>query len=756
MSRKRKVQKKRRFGIRFMPLLSILLLGLISLLFYAIYLDFEVRKKFEGARWEVPSRVYARPLDLFVGKPLTKADFILELKQLRFKNSLIDSPGNYYTRSSSVYFYSRPFKFPEEATSATRVRVDFDRNIIHKIVNLDTRNVIDLWRLEPVFIGGIYPKLVEDRVLVKLEEVPKALVDTLLAVEDRKFYEHYGVAPFSIIRALVANIRAGSRVQGGSTLTQQLVKNFYLSSEKTIQRKLNEAIMALLLEMHYTKDEILEAYLNEVYLGQDGRRAIHGFGLASQFYFDTAIENLKPKQIALLVGLVKGASYYDPRRFPERALKRRQLVQTLQYKQAIISENQYESQLKSPMGVSKNKPSGVSPYPYFLDLVKRQLIRDYKPEDLQTAGLRLFTSLDPITQYKTEKSITKRLKILERDARLPQNKLEVGAIITDPGTGLVRTLIGGRKFRGSGFNRALDASRQIGSLIKPIVYLTALQQDKDYRLNTLIPDDPISIDLETGESWVPENYDKIYHGDVSLSAALASSFNAATVRLGLNVGLDKVIKNAHRLGIESDIQSYPAVLLGATQFSLYEITQAYQTIASQGFKTPLRAINTVATDTGEVLSRYPLTVQQAVNPEHAYLILNAMQSVMTEGTGRKIYKDFPSSFKVAGKTGTSNDYRDSWFAGITGDKLAIIWVGADDNSSIGLSGGTGALKVWKDVMLQTKTQSLSLVAPENIDFVNSSLVMHQSGEKVCLENQVMPIVSGVIPSESERIVCTND
>ena len=674
MAGKRKIQKKRRFRIPILPLLSFALVGLISILFYAMSLDVEVRAKFEGTRWEVPSRVFARPLDLYAGEALSIQDLLLELKQLRYKNSLIDVPGNYFRRDASVYIYMRPFKFPDESVNATRLRVDFEEGKIKNVINRDTLQVVDLWRLEPVFIGGIYPKRSEDRVLVKLDEVPKTLTDTLIAVEDRDFYHHFGIAPLSILRALIANIQAGRRVQGGSTLTQQLVKNFYLTDEKTISRKLNEAIMALLLELHYSKNEILQAYLNEVYLGQDGRRAIHGFGLAAQFYFDKSIQNLDARQCALLVGLVKGASYYDPRRFPKRALVRRQVVQKIQLEQGIITDRQYKAQVNEALGVSKNKPSGISPYPYFLDLVKRQLKRDYSSKDLKTAGLRLFTSLDPIVQSKAEKAIKARLKSLEKRQNLPPDTLQVAAMITNPGTGEVRALIGGRNFRRAGFNRALDASRQIGSLIKPIVYLTALQQSEKYYLNTLIPDEPVEIPLENGENWTPENYDKQYHGKVSLTAALADSYNVATVNLGMNVGLERVIANAHRLGIKSDIKAYPAILLGATQFSLYEITQAYQTIASEGFKTPIRSIKTVTTGSGESLVRYPLTVEQVIKPEYAYLVLNAMKAVMTHGTGKSVYWHIPKDFTIAGKTGTTNDYRDSWFAGLTGDNLTVIWV----------------------------------------------------------------------------------
>ncbi len=737
-----------------MSLFALSLGGLVLLAFYAIYIDYEVTRKFEGSRWEVPSRVYARPLELYPGKVLSKQDLLLELKKLRYKNRQLTQPGSYYKRSKAIYLHSRHFAFPDEEIPAARLKISFSGNRIKTIRNLDSNDKLDLWRLEPVFIGGIYPRLHEDRVLVRLEQVPAALVNTLLAVEDKHFREHHGIAPLSILRALIANIRAGRKVQGGSTLTQQLVKNFYLTSEKTLARKINEAIMALLLELHYSKDEILEAYLNEVYLGQDGNRAIHGFGLAAQFYFDTDLTNLNEAQIALLVGLVKGASYYDPRRHPERALKRRQLVQALQFQEGLISAKKYRRQRNLPLGVNKDKPSGISPYPYFLDLVKRQLRRDYAPKDLQTAGLKLFTTLDPVLQHKTEKSIRSQLQKIEKAKHLPPNSIQVAAAISEPDTGLVRALVGGRNFRVNGFNRALDSSRQIGSLIKPVVYLTAIQKPAVYRLNTVIQDAPISIRLEDGRNWVPKNYDKRYHGDISLLGALVNSYNAAAVRLGLQVGVDAVVKNLYKLGVKRELSGYPSLLLGAVELSLFDVMQVYQTLASQGFKTPLRAISMVSKDNGEVLSRYPPEVEQSIDAAHAYLVLHAMQEVMRKGTGKSFYQRFPYTFTAAGKTGTTNDYRDSWFAGFTGNKLAVVWLGRDDNQPMGLSGSSGALRIWTDIMARTHSMPFKPVSPPGIEFIEVNLLMNNKGQVECEEDYPMPVIVEHLPNEQERIVCT--
>jgi len=719
-------------------------------------LDKQVTEQFEGKRWEVPSRVYARPLELYAGKVISVDQLLFELRLLRYKQSIDNDIGSYRQQSNKVTIHTRAFKFWDEDTPSISLEVTFKRNKILSIKNINAQEVLDVWRLEPLFIGGIYPKINEDRVLLRIQDVPDTLIKTLLEVEDRHFYEHFGVAPLSIIRALVANIRAGGRVQGGSTLTQQLVKNFYLSNEKTITRKLNEALMALLLEFHYSKNEILEAYLNEIYLGQDGSRAIHGFGLAAEYYFDKPLENLDEAQIALLVGLVKGASYYNPRRFYERALKRRNVVLMVQARAGIVGEEDLIALKDLPLNISKYGPSGITKYPAFMDLVRRQLNKDYRPEDLSSAGLRLFTTIDPLVQFEAEESIDKWLPKLEQKIKLEKNVLEAAAMVTDAGSGAVRALVGGREFRASGFNRALDSHRHIGSLIKPAVYLTALQQPELYRLNSTLEDSAITITMENGFQWSPENYDKREHGEVALISALANSYNLATVRLGMALGLENISDTLHALGVERKIAIYPSMLLGAVDMSVYDVLKMYQTLSAQGFQTPVRAIQTVTTSTGEVLSRYPINVEQTLSSDAIYLLNTALQEVTKSGTAKKIYRRMPYSFSVAGKTGTTNDYRDSWFAGMTGDKVAVVWLGADDNRSIRLTGSSGALPIWTDIISATASRSLDIPIAENIIFERSSAIIHTNGNVKCVENKVFPFIRGSVPSRLEEPQCIED
>ena len=741
-------------------LIGLLLLVVASSGFavYVLKLDKQVTDQFEGKRWEVPSRVFARPLELYSGRVLSKAQLEFELRLLRYtqsSNPQQSGVGSYAQSRNRIVIYTRPFNFWDEESASVLLEVNFKRNKISSIKNLQTNQTLDVWRIEPLFIGGIYPKINEDRVLIRTQDAPSSLIKTLLAVEDHRFYDHYGVAPLSILRALIANIRAGSSVQGGSTLTQQLVKNFYLSSEKTLTRKLNEAIMALLLEFHYSKDEILEAYLNEIYLGQDGSRAIHGFGLAAEYYFDKPLFSLDESQIALLVGLVKGASFYNPRRFPDRALQRRNTVLTVQAKAGIIKAEDLVLLKDQALNVTEKGPSGVTKYPAFMDLVRRQLNKDYRPEDLSSAGLRIFTTIDPLVQSEVEQSVDSRLPKLERHASLPSDTLQAAAMVADSGSGAVRALIGGRGFRLSGFNRSLDSKRQIGSLIKPAVFLTALQRAQDYQLNTVLDDSDITIPMENGFLWTPENYDKKSHGSVSLISALANSYNLATVRLGMELGLENVAQTLEDLGLQRDIDIYPSLLLGAVDLSVYEVMQMYQTLSAEGFQTPLRSIQTVTTSNGKVLSRYAISVEQTLTSEAVYLMKTALQEVTKNGTAKKIYQRMPHMFNVAGKTGTTNDYRDSWFAGMTGDKVAVVWLGADDNQSIQLTGSSGALPIWIDIISATASRSLDVPISDNIVFARSPAIIHSSGSVKCESNRVFPFIKGSAPNHMDNSICTD-
>ncbi len=719
--RRRRIHKKRlppprrskkfHFKIRWI----IILIVMIFAGNYIGAIDVKVRKQFEGKRWALPARVYASPLELYSGSNISPESLNVELKALGYQYSKkIYETGQYQRSKNKFIITTRSFKFWDGTISPRKVQVRFVGSTVKSIIELQTNKPVALLRLEPRLIGKIYPTHNEDRVLVQLKDVPQQLIDAIISVEDRNFYSHYGVSLRGTIRALFENIMSGEVVQGGSTLTQQLVKNFYLTPEKTFKRKINEAIMSVLLEWHYSKEQILEAYFNEVFLGQDGNRAIHGMGMAARFYFNRSLEELKLPQLALLVGLIRGPTVYNPRLHPKTAINRRNLVLDLMVQEEKISANESIIAKNTPLNIIK-KMSEKFPYPAFIGLVRHQLHKDYREEDLRSEGLQIFTTLNPTLQKVGERVMVKGLKKLQKKHRKARN-LQGAMVLTNVENGEVLALVNGKNSQYAGFNRPLNAIRPIGSLAKIAVYLTALERNKSYSLTTMIDDKPYTWeDRNTGEVWKPRNYDKISHGRVPLYYALSKSYNLATVRLGMSLGLGKIYETLERLGIEREFKTrYPSMLLGSIALSPLEVTQMYQTIASGGFRVPLQAIRAVLDHNGEPLKHYGLEIKKRFEEAPVYLLNYALRQAVREGTGRRVSRTLPSSMVLAGKTGTSNDLRDSWFAGFGGEFLAVTWIGRDDNKPMGLSGGTGAMVVWRDLIASIRPKTSMPQAPNNI------------------------------------------
>jgi len=714
---KKPVNKRRGFFRRLLP--YVFLLGCaaaVVLAGYMVYLDSAVRAQFEGMRWTLPAKVYASPLELYAGLGLSRSDISARLDRQGYRaSSSLARAGSYHSSSNQLDIHTRAFTFWDGKQAAREIRLKFNGSGVSSLSTLDDKGDSALMRLDPLMIGSIYPKQGEDRILVKLGEVPPMLPAGLITVEDREFMTHWGVSLKSIARAAWANLRAGGVVQGGSTITQQLVKNFYLDNRQTLVRKGKEALMAILLDAHYSKPEILEAYLNEVYLGQDGSRAIHGFGLASYFYFQKPLEELQPQEIALLVAMVKGPSYYNPRRHPERAKRRRDLVLDMFHAAGFLEDDGWRQAQKAGLGVSARSVRSTSQYPAFIDLVRRQLLGPYKDNDLTEEGLRIFTTLDPAVQAATEKRVAKGLDKVEAGRGIKRNSLQSAAVVTSVEGGRVLALVGGRDAGFAGFNRALDARRPIGSLIKPVVYLTALAQPSKYNVITPVDDSALAVKLANGDTWRPQNYSKRTHGNaVPLHYALSHSYNLATARLALDVGIPNVIDTLKKLGYTGDPLSVPSLALGAVDMAPMQVAQIYNTLAAGGYYTPLLAIRDVTTRQGEPLSRYPLKIQRAIDEAPVYLTNWILQRVARFGTGASMYNTLDSSLNVAGKTGTSDELRDSWFAGFSANRLAVVWVGRDDNQPAQLTGATGALQLWAGIMDDIEPRGLLNVPPEDV------------------------------------------
>jgi len=707
---------------------------------WLVYLDAQVRYKFEGKRWHLPAQVLARPLELFEGQALNPENLEQELALLEYtKTRDVDRPGTYWREGGRIELYRRAHDTIDGEQAALKLEFTIVGDVIRSIRLISASADAGIYTLEPYKIGGIYPKSREERELIAYEDIPPAIISALLATEDRNFFEHWGISPLSIARAMFANIQAGRVVQGGSTLTQQLVKNFYLTRERSIVRKLNEALMALMLEFHYSKADILETYVNDIYLGQSGSTAIHGFAMASRFYFAKNLRDLELEEAALLVAILKGPSYYDPRRHPKRARERRDLVLSLMHQDNWIALADTQAAQAGPLRVTEKPSFQTNRYPAFIDLVKRQLSRDYQPEDLSREGLKIYTTLDPQLQRNLESAITQGMKSLDRRQPSSSTELEAGAVVTEVGTGEVMALVGGRTPRYHGFNRALDAERAVGSLIKPAIYLSALEQPERYQLATPITDAAFALEFENGERWVPSNFDDKVHGEVALVEALANSYNLAAARLGIDIGLDKVHETLRRLGVKEALNPYPSLLLGSQSMTPFEVAKFYQTIASNGFNMPLRAIREVANHQGEVLTRFTFEVQQVISPQASYLLQSGMQEVMRNGTGRSAYNTLPSQLLTAGKTGTTNDFRDSWFAGFSGDYLGVFWVGKDNNEPTGLTGGSGALKLWTSFMASVPQYPLATPLPSDIQIRWFDQSTWKETSESCENAQPLPI-----------------
>jgi len=702
---------------------------------YTLYLDFRVRDEFEGRRFALPARIYARPLELHAGLRVPLAAVEEELRAAGYREGAREG----YKLEIAV----RPFVFWDGPQEAKRVRAAFSDKEVSSLHDAQGAE-LPLARLEPLLIGGIYPANNEDRVLVRFDEVPKHFVDALVATEDRSFSSHHGFDPRGLARA-AWSVATGKGLQGGSTLTQQLVKNFFLTPERTVWRKFTELIMAVLLEVHYDKQEILETYLNEIYLGQDRDRAVHGIGLASQHYFGKQVQNLSLAESALLVGMVKGPAVYDPYRHAQRALERRNLVLREMKDLNFVTLEQYSAARTAPLGVSARAGMGTSPFPAFLQLVQRQLRRDYADGDLRSEGLRVFTTLDPRVQGAAERSLTRTLAQFDKSKRFGEPGLEGAIVVTDTQSGEVEALVGARDPRYRGFNRALDAARPVGSLLKPAIYLTALADPARYTLITPLDDGPFVWKSRGAPDWEPANYDRKFHGMVPLRTALANSYNASSARLGTDLGVEKVLANVKKLGVERDIQPFASSLLGAVDLSPIEVAQMYQTIASQGFRTPLRAIREVTTQDGKPLKRYALAVEQAFPPEPMYLLGFALQDVVHEGTAQSLKNWIPVELGAAGKTGTTDEHRDAWFAGFTGDKLGVVWVGYDDNRAARLSGASAALPVWGEMMAAVSPEALSLTPPDGVEMVSIDPASGLRGGVSCPGSVELPFAKGSAP-----------
>ncbi|MEI9655633.1 bifunctional glycosyl transferase/transpeptidase [Enterobacter hormaechei] len=727
MPRKGKGKGRKPRGKRgwFWLLLKLFIVFVVLIAIYGVYLDQKIRSRIDGKVWQLPAAVYGRMVNLEPDMSISKNEMVKLLQATQYRQvTKMTRPGEFTVQAKSIEMIRRPFDFPDSKEGQVRARLTFDGDRLETIENMDNDRQFGFFRLDPRLITMVSSANGEQRLFVARNGFPDLLVDTLLATEDRHFYEHDGISLYSIGRAVLANLTAGRTVQGASTLTQQLVKNLFLSSERSYWRKANEAYMAVLMDARYSKDRILELYMNEVYLGQSGDNEIRGFPLASLYYFGRPVEELSLDQQALLVGMVKGASIYNPWRNPKLALERRNLVLRLLQQQQVIDQELYDMLSARPLGV---QPRGgvISPQPAFMQMVRQELQSKLGDKVKDLSGVKIFTTFDSVAQDAAEKAAVEGIPVLKKQRKL--SDLETAMVVVDRNTGEVRAMVGGAEPQYAGYNRAMQARRSIGSLAKPATYLTALSQPNLYRLNTWIADAPISLRQPNGQVWSPQNDDKQFSGQVMLVDALTRSMNVPTVNLGMALGLPAITDTWQKLGVPKDqLHPVPAMILGALNLTPIEVAQAFQTIASGGNRAPLSALRSVIAEDGSVLYQSFPQAERAVPAQAAYMTLWTMQQVVQRGTGRQLGAKYPG-LHLAGKTGTTNNNVDTWFAGIDGREVVITWVGRDNNQPTKLYGASGAMSIYQRYLANQSPVPLNLVAPEDI----VDMGVDSSGNFIC-------------------------
>ncbi len=684
---------------------------------YMLYLNHQVSERFGALQWQIPTRVYARPLQLSPGLAMDVRTLKTELDAAGYQeDDAGERQGSYQADGGRFVIASRGYADVDGQVPARRIEVTISGGRVASLRDAGSRTALKAARLDPARIATLYGQRQEERRLVRAEEVPELLVTGLQAVEDGDFANHRGIDLQGIARAAWVNLRAGEARQGASTLTQQLARSGLLGigKEQTFSRKFNEVLYALILEMRYEKDTILETYLNQVYLGQRGGQAIHGVASGAEFWFGRDLDTLSTEQVALLIGLVKGPSYYDPRRHPERALERRNIALMVLHGNGLIDTAEYERARAAPLGVTRQPGvAAANRFPAYIDLVRRQLASDYPESALQGAGLTVLSGMSPSAQAYAEGAVVRTIEGVQTGKRPP---LQAGMVVTDTHAGDVLAVVGSRDVADHGFNRAVEAERPVGSLLKPFVYLLALAQPQRWSLATYVEDTPVTVQLSRGRTWSPSNSDNRSHGSVRMVDALAHSYNQATVRIGMQVGPERLAQLLRVLsGIEA--QPNPALILGSTDQSPYAMAQLYQYLASGGEIQPLRSVRGVLDPEGRLLKRYDSAPEPAQEGDSiaANLISVALQQTVTNGTASQLQRDGLGRLSAAGKTGTSNDGRDSWYAGYTGDHLAVVWMGNDQNEQTGLYGATGAMRVWSGLFSRLPSAPLR-VAEKGLDW----------------------------------------
>ena len=681
-------------------LLMACMVGLI--LFIPLY--FSARKSIDShlksQKWALPATIYADAPILYEGMPLKQswlADYFQRLLYQKTEDPTV-KVGQYSIARDTI-MYSRHTISDDDSASAP-VRIEFKGGEVARIENAATKEELPAVELEPLAISNLFGQEWEKRTLIHYDDLPKHLIQAVVAIEDRRFYDHNGVDLKAILRAIVNDLVGGKQLQGGSTITQQLVKNFYLTPERSIKRKLREAMMAVMLERKLTKKEILEMYLNEIYMGQRGGLSINGVGEASRLFFRKDVQHISVPEAALLAGMIQAPNAYNPYRNPKESRSRRDTVLLAMKNVGNIDDLEYRTYSAMPVVVYPFD-SRINLAPYFGDVVKAQLMEKYNDEKIYRDNLHIFTTLNLEMQGIAEEALSTGLDQIDKlRFKRAKQKVQGCLIAIEPQTGYIRAFVGGRSYSRSQFDRISSAVRQPGSVFKPVVYAAALEQyfskkSRIYTPATLVDDDPWTLQY-SNQTWEPKNYDGQYHGIVTLRSALAQSMNVATAKLAMDVGLNQITDLGKALGFEG-LKPYPSISLGAFEVSPWQVATAYTVFANGGVKTELRTVKKVMDSGGKMLERSQIEVKRVLHPQTAYIITDMLQTVLNSGTGAPARR-MGFTKVAAGKTGTTDEYRDAWFVGYTPNLLCVVWTGYDDNTPIRMTGAQAALPIWVEFM----------------------------------------------------------
>lgn len=740
---KRFYPPKRILPIIYLLLCLALLTGAGKFAFYIRDLSRLADERFPVQSSGLSPCIYARPLVIHPGLDLLPEDLALELDFLEFqKKEFPDRPGSYSRTGGTFILYDRKPAFSDESRQPSRVRVKIRNQKVISLSGLDFGRSLRRFVLGPLKIGDLDPKVEAGRDPVTIEAVPEPLILSILAVEDRRFYSHGGVDFSAVFRVLAANAREGHIVQGASTITQQVAKILFFSGEDALKRKMSEWLMAWVLEWKFTKDEILEAYINSVYLGRSERGPVIGFGAAGRYYFGKNLAELDWGEMALLSGMLKAPSGYDPVRNAERAKARRDQVLAILAEQGLLRSEEAASAKEAKLHVVPNAPAPRDRFPVFSRFI-RGIVDDKK--SVAGQGTDVFTFMDPVVQVRAQAAATSGLDFLEARRLLEKGSLETGVVVLSLPRGELIAMVGGRDPGRPWFNRAVSARRQVGSLIKPAVFLAALEDSPNYHLMTRLDDSVVRIENKDGTIWSPANFDGVHHKAVPLYQALSRSYNAACVRLGMELGLDRLEGLLGRLGVGGKMDFYPSSFLGTMTMSPMEVAGMYRTLATGGMVSPIRYIRETGLDgTGR-----PRPGVQNFDPVPVYLLNMALKMVISEGTARSEANQVIGDLCAAGKTGTTDGLRDSWFAGFTGDLLVVVWVGRDDGAPCKLTGADGAFYIWQKIVTQVSKKAFAPGPPELVKWIT---VDPNTGRQVleldCPWAVALPFAAGTEPTEA--------